>query len=215
MALISELDQLPFAAQLEPHTGGLTPDTMYDCAHFDKLSFDSPDGAACRFLECAFTRGTFSGGQLRRADFSEVWLRDVRVTGTGLMETRWSGATLIGVAVAGVEAYGARLGRVTLQDCKLDSVNLRDTSLTEVTFANCVLNHVDFGGAKLTRTSFPGSRLAGCTFTQMTMDEVDLRGAELGITLDTESLCGAIVSASQLTELASLLAASMGIRVEG
>ncbi len=41
-----------------------------------------------------------------------------------------------------------------------------------------------------------------------------LRGAELGITTDATSLRGAIVTPAQLTEMAPVLAASLGIVVE-
>jgi hypothetical protein len=45
------------------------------------------------------------------------------------------------------------------------------------------------------------------------MDQVDLRGAELGITIDPGSLRGAIVTPAQLAHMAGLLADSMGIIV--
>jgi hypothetical protein len=48
----------------------------------------------------------------------------------------------------------------------------------------------------------------------MTLDKVDLRGAELGITTDTVSLRGATVTTGQLIDMARLLADSMGIIVD-
>jgi uncharacterized protein YjbI with pentapeptide repeats len=73
---------------------------------------------------------------------------------------------------------------------------------------------VDFGGASLTRTAFAGSALSGTSFRKVTLDRADLRGAELGITVDPESLRGAIVSPAQLAGMARLLADSIGIIVE-
>ncbi len=52
------------------------------------------------------------------------------------------------------------------------------------------------------------------TFTRTTLDHADLRGAELGITTDATALRGAIVTPAQLTEMAPVLAASLGIVVE-
>ncbi len=208
-----ELADLPFADALEPHRGGLTLGGTHDCAHFDGITFDAPDAADSRFLECAFTRASFQGGMLRRSRFSDVWLRDVRLTGTDLAETSWTDSVIVASAAAGVEAFGAQLRRVTFQGCKLDSVNFRDAVLTEVTFDDCLLREVDFSGATLTDTAFPRSRLAGTTFARMTLDRVDLRDAELGITTDTVSLRGAIITTAQLGALARLLADSMGIIV--
>jgi uncharacterized protein YjbI with pentapeptide repeats len=209
-----ELADLPFASALTPHSGGLELEGSYDTVHFDHLTFAEPDASGSRFLECAFTQVAFEGGQLRRAQFSQVWLRDFRVVGTSLIESAWLDASLIAGVAAGVEAFGARLRRVRFTDCKLDSVNFRDAALTEVVFERCVLRDVDFGGAKLSKTSFPGSRLAGTSFRQVTLQQVDLRGAELGITVDPGSLRGAIVSPAQLASMAPLLADAMGIIVE-
>jgi uncharacterized protein YjbI with pentapeptide repeats len=208
-----ELADLPFATALRPHQGGLEPGGEYDCAHFDQTVFDGAGAANSHFLECAFTRVSFQGGGLPRSRLTDVWLRDVRLTGTSLAETSWTDAALVASAVAGAEAFGAQLRRVTFHGCKLDSVNFRDAVLTEVTFDDCLLRDVDLTGATLTDVAFPRSRLAQVSFARMTLDRVDLRGAELGITTDSVSLRGATVTTAQLADLAFLLADSMGIIV--
>ena len=208
-----ELADLPFAAALRAHRGVLHPRGDYDCEHFDQAVFDGASAPDSRFLECALTGVSFTGGGLRQARFASAWLRDVRFTGTSLAGTEWADTELIGSALAGTEVFGARLHRVTLHGCKLDSVNFRHAELTEVAFDNCLLRDVDFTGATLSRTSFTGSRLATTTFVQTTLDQVDLRGAELGITTDAISLRGAIVTPAQLTAMAPVLADSLGIVV--
>jgi uncharacterized protein YjbI with pentapeptide repeats len=208
-----ELADLPFAAVLRPVEGPLEPDEDYDCAHFDQVSFDGPTGPNSRFLECAFTGVSVQGGQLRRARFTDVWMREVRLTGTGLAETAWVNTTFTGSVVAGAEAFGCLLRQVVFRGCKLDSVNFRHAVLTGVTFDNCLLRNVDFTGASLTRTSFPQSRLTATDFTGVTLDTVDLRGAELGITVDPGSLRGATVTTAQLADMAALLAEGLGIIV--
>jgi uncharacterized protein YjbI with pentapeptide repeats len=208
-----ELADLPFAAALQAHRGALHPRGDYDCEHFDQAVFDGASAPDSRFLECALTGVSFTGGGLRRARFASVWLRDVRFTGTSLAETEWTDTELTGSALAGAEVFGARLQRMTLHGCKLDSVNFRDAELTEVIFDSCLLRDVDFTGATLTRTSFTGSRLAATTFVRTTLEKVDLRGAELGITTDATSLRGAIVTPAQLVAMAPVLAESLGIVV--
>jgi uncharacterized protein YjbI with pentapeptide repeats len=209
-----ELTDLPFAAALQPHGGELAPADIYDSAHFDGLDL-APEAPGSRFLDCAFTRVSIHGGQLRRAQFTGVWLRDVRLVSTTLAESSWLDAEIIGSVAAGVEAFGAELHRVTVRGCKLDSVNLRDAVLADVTFEDCVLRDVDFAGAALTRTAFPRCRLETTSFARVTMDQVDLRGAELGITIDPACLRGAIVTSAQLAEMAPLLAESLGLTVAG
>jgi uncharacterized protein YjbI with pentapeptide repeats len=209
----NELADLPFAAALRTGPADLAPAESYDSAHFDQLDLTGPDGSGSRFLDCAFTRVSVQDGRLRRAQFTDVWLRDVRLISTSLAETTWVNAAFIGSIAAGVEAFGARLRRVSLRGCKLDSVNLREATLVDVTFDNCVLRDVDFAGATLTRTTFRDSRLMTTNFARVTLDQVDLRGAELGITIDPECLRGAIVTTAQLGEIAPLLAESIGLIV--
>ncbi len=208
-----ELADLPYADDLRPHRGGLGPHEDYELAHFDQLSLDDPNAPSARFLECALTGVTFQQGQLRRARFTDVWFRDVRMMQTGLAETSWQDVIFGTAVIAGAEAYAATLRAVTFRGCKLDSVNLRDAALADVVFDNCLLREVDFGGATLTRVSFTSTRLDNTDFSRVTLDDVDLRGAELGITITPDSLRGAIITSAQLMAAAPLLAETLGIVV--
>jgi len=209
-----ELADLPYAAALTPHSGGLEAHAEYDTVHFDRAGFDDPDASGARFLECAFTGTSVQGGRMRRARFTGAWLKDLRMTLTDIAETRWSDTTLIGSSVAGVQAFGARLERVVFAGCKLDSVNFRDAELTGVTFTDCLLRDVDFAGATLRRTVFAGSRLTGVDFSRASLDTVDLRGSELGLIVGPSPLRGAIITSGQLAAIAPVLADSLGIVVD-
>jgi uncharacterized protein YjbI with pentapeptide repeats len=208
-----QLADLPYAAALRPHSGVLAADGEYDAARFDQVAFEDADARNAIFLECAFTQVSVQGGSFRRARFSEVWLRDVRLMSTDLAQTSWVDATFIEGVAAGVEAFGSTLRRVSFHGCKLDSVNFRDSRLTDVRFENCLLRGVDFGGATLTRTVFAESQLRKVNFSKASLDEVDLRGSELDIVAGPDSLRGAIISAGQLTGIARALAESLGIVV--
>jgi uncharacterized protein YjbI with pentapeptide repeats len=209
-----ELADLPFARALTAHPADLATGEQYDGAHFDQGELTDADGSGSQFLECAFTRMAVQGCRLGRAQFAETWLHDVRLVSTSLARTNWRDVTFTGVVIAGVEIFGSQLRRVTFDRCKLDSVNFRDCDLADVTFDNCVLRDVDFGGARLTRTAFPQSRLSATTLTKVRLDQVDLRGAELGLIVDPTSLGGAIVTTAQLIDMAPLLAESIGIIIE-
>jgi uncharacterized protein YjbI with pentapeptide repeats len=214
-----ELADLPYAAALTGYTGPWAQDETYDGIHVDGGAVadgvvKDMDAPHARFLECALTQVTIEGGSLRRARLNEVWMRDVRFVATDLAESEWLDVTVIGGVLAGAQAHGAHLRRVVVQGGKLDSVNLRSAGLTDVRFENCVLRGVDFAGAELTRVSFPGCRLSDVDLTGVTLTKVDLRGAELGITGDSGSLRGAVISTTQLLDLAPFLAAALGITVE-
>jgi uncharacterized protein YjbI with pentapeptide repeats len=213
-----KLADLPFASALAPQPGALAAGEAYDGAHFDGAQYEGAtledaDGSGSHFLECAFTGVSFQGGRLRQAQFADVWLHECRLLSTGLARTSWRDVTFTGVVMAGVEIFGSQLRRVRFERCKMDSVNFRDADLADVTFDGCVLRNVDFGEARLTRTAFPQSRLADTTLVKVTLDRVDLRGAELGLTVDPTALRGAIVTTAQLLQLAPILAEGIGIVV--
>ena len=208
------LADLPFAAALTRSPAALAAGEQYDGVHFDQAELTGADGSGSHFLECALTRLTLSDCRLTQAQFADVWLQDVRLISTGLARTSWRDVTFTGAVIAGAEAFGSLLRRVRFDRCKLDSVNFRDCDLTEVTFDNCVLRNVDFSSSRLTRVAFPDSKLVATTLVKVTLDRVDLRGAELGLTVDPAALGGAIMSTAQLLDLAPLLADSIGIIVK-
>jgi uncharacterized protein YjbI with pentapeptide repeats len=209
-----ELADLPYAAALTAHEGGLEDGALYDTVHFDKAQFDQPKASASRFLECAFTGVSVQGGRLRRCRFTDVWLKDARMTLTDLAETQWTDATFLGGSLAGLQAFSSRLDRVVFAGCKLDSVNFRDAELSGVTFRDCLLRDVDFAGATLRASAFAGCQLTGVDFSRSALDQVDLRGSELGLIVGPEPLRGAIISTGQLTAIAPVLAESLGIVVD-
>lgn len=211
---LPELADLAFARALIPHAGDLDSAADYDTVLFERAEFDDPHVPNVRFLECAFRQVSISGGKMPRASLRDVWARDVRLTGTNLAESGWLEVTVIGSSLAGVQVFGADLRRVVFSGCKLDSVNFRASRLTDVTFDRCVLRDVDFLGATLTRCSFPGSQLARADFSKVTMDRTDLRGAELGLIIDANSLRGAIISSGQLAVVAPVLAQTLGIIID-
>ena len=105
--------------------------------------------------------------------------------------------------------------RVTFRGCKLDSVNFRDAELIDVVFDGCLLRAPDFGSARLTRVRFTDCRLDQADLSKVTLDQVDLRGAELGLIITPDSLRGAVVSTAQLYQLAPVIAETLGISVDG
>jgi len=214
MTKLPELADLPYAHALVRHEGAFSSAGDFDAVLFEEAEFDAPDAPNSRFLECAFRQVSITGGRMQRSGLRYVWARDLRLTGTTLAESSWLEVTLIGSVLAGVQVFGSELRSVIFSGCKLDSVNFRASKLTRVTFENCVLRDVDFAGATLTGCSFPGSQLTRADFSKVTMEQTDLRGAELGLIIDTGSLRGATISSGQLAVVAPVLAEALGIIVD-
>jgi len=209
-----DIGDLPYADMLAPHEGGLADGGDYDTVHFDQVTFEEENASGARFLECALSRVTVTGGRYRRTRFSNSWLKDVRMTLPDLAESGWSETTVVGGVIAGVQAFGSVWDQAVLSGCKLDSVNFRDARLTRVRFQDCLLRDVDFSGATLKQTTFTGCTLTRVDFSRTKLDRVDLRGAELGLIVGPEPLRGAIVNSAQLTVIAPLLAEAVGLTVD-
>jgi uncharacterized protein YjbI with pentapeptide repeats len=215
MALPRELADLPYARALVPFRGDLAPEGDYDTLHFDGGEYVDVDAGHARFLECALSSVTFTGGRCPRARFNDVWLHGVRWVGTELVETHWLDAEMVASALSGVPMFGAHLRRVTFHNCKFDSVNARGVALRDVRFVDCLLREVDLGGAALTDVAFPGSTLDGVRIDGARMSRVDLRGATaLGIRDGVAALRGATIGTAQLLDLAPLFAQALDVRVE-
>ncbi|SEF87968.1 Uncharacterized protein YjbI, contains pentapeptide repeats [Actinacidiphila yanglinensis] len=211
-----DLADLPYADLLRPHTGPLEVEGDYDTVHFDRTDFPPGSRATgARFLESAVTDCSFTDADLRGTRMNELWAAGTRLTGVSLAESNWLDSALVGCSLAGVEAFGAVLRRVVLRRCKLDSVNLRAARLHDVVFEDCVLRDVDLGEARLDGVTFPGSRLEQARLGRAVLERCDLRGA-VGIDLADgyDSLRGAVISSSQLLDLAPALAHTLGITVQ-
>ncbi len=209
-----ELEDLPFAAFLEPWDGTLAADARYDTVHFDGSELEGPLATGARFIESALTSMTFDGGTFRLSRWSDVWMKAVRWIGTDLSGTDWMDVEITSSVFAGSAVYDAQLRRVAIRECKADSVNLRGSRLQEVAFVDCQLSHLDFAGATLVDVTFQGCELHGAAFDNAHLKNVDFRHAhELSITSGYASLKGATISTSQLVHLAPALADVLGIAV--
>ncbi|MFB7663801.1 pentapeptide repeat-containing protein [Kitasatospora sp. NPDC056138] len=210
-----QVSDLPYGHLLRPHTGPLRKDERYDTVHFDGGTYQDQPANGASFLECAFTGVELSGVKLRQARFNEVWVQGSRWVAVAAPESEWQDAQLLGTVLAGVSAYGSALRRVVLRHCKLESVNLRGALLRDVVFEDCLLRDIDFGDAKLTDVSFPGSTLDEVRFGTARLRQVDLRGAvRLGLPDGPQGLRGALISTTQLFELAPQFAHALGITVK-
>ncbi|NED37416.1 pentapeptide repeat-containing protein [Streptomyces sp. SID8499] len=202
---------------LEAYDGaGLAPDGDYDGLEFRDSDLSGQDGAGARFMDCALRGCALDDASLRHARFLDSVLGGVRGVGTDLAEATLRDVELTDARLGGTQLHGAVLERVLIRGGKIDYLNLRTARLRDVVFEGCVLIEPDFGGARLERVEFVDCALKGVEFTGATLTDVDLRGAAaLEIAGGAERLAGAVISTGQLLDLAPVLAARLGIRVEG
>ncbi|GAA3834940.1 pentapeptide repeat-containing protein [Streptomyces phyllanthi] len=201
---------------LEPYDGpGLEPDGDYDGLEFREEDLAGQEGRGARFMDCALTGCALDETRLHHARVLDSVLTGIRGVGTDLAESTLRDVELVDARLGGVQLHGSVLERVLVRGGKIDYLNLRKARLRDVVFEGCVLMEPDFGGARLERVEFVDCVLKGADFSAAVLTEVDLRAAaRLDVARGVDRLSGAVISPAQLLDLAPLLAAQMGIRVE-
>lgn len=201
---------------LEVYAGaGLAPDGDYDGLEFRETDLARQDGAGARFLDCALRGCVLDDTSLRHARFLDTVLTGVRGVGTNLADATLRDVELTDARLGGAQLHGAVLERVRIRGGKIDYLNLRAARLRDVVFEGCVLVEPDFGGARLERVAFADCVLKGADLGGAVLTDVDLRGAaSLEIARGVDRLAGAVISTGQLLDLAPVLAAELGVRVE-
>lgn len=201
---------------LEAYDGaGLAPDGDYDGLEFGQADLTGQDGAGARFMDCALTGCVLDGTSLHHARLFDSVLTGIRGVGTDLAESTLRDVELADARLGGVQLHGSVLERVRVRGGKIDYLNLRKARLRDVVFEGCVLVEPDFGGARLERVEFVDCVLKGADLTAATLVDVDLRAAaSLEIARGVDRLAGAVISTGQLLDLAPVLAAALGVRVE-
>ncbi|MER7539544.1 pentapeptide repeat-containing protein [Streptomyces sp. NPDC097704] len=200
---------------LEVYGGGLAPDGDYDGLELAGLDLTGQSGEGARFLDCALRECGLDAVRLTGARFLDSVLTGVRGVGTELAGAQFRDVEVVEARLGGTQLHGAVLERVVVRGGKIDYLNLRAAKLKDVVFEGCVLSEPDFGGAVLQRVEFVDCTLTDVDFTGARLTDVDLRGVQrLGIAAGVESLAGAVISTAQLLDLAPVLAARLGLRVE-
>jgi len=157
-----------------------------------------------------------------RADDADLRGLRVRDTVVGTLDapvlrassSTWREVRIAGGRVGSAELYDAGLNGVEFVGMKLGFVNLRGSTVTDVVFRDCVVDELDVADARLLRVSFEGTSVRAVEGTNVRVEHVDLRRADLVRVERLDGLRGATIGADQLVTLAPLLAAQAGYRVE-
>lgn len=186
------------------------------------------DVSGVRFVDLALARLELAGALVTTSRFSGLSAEETDLTGTRLSEVEldrvdlplvraarghWSAVTVNG-RLGALEAYDTQWRSVRFVGCKLGFVNLRRAKLAEVEFTDCTIEELDLVDAQLQRVRFSESRIGHLDVGHADLREVDLRGASLASIDGVTDLRGTTMTTEQVTFLAPILAAGLGIRVE-
>lgn len=210
---------LPTGPSDPPAPSGLTPVTPRDVTPGDlledvALAGDGPvDLSGSRVLGSRLALAGQEEAVLRAARLSEVVLTAPDVAVLRAPYGQWRDVVVQGGRLGTAEAYDVEWTRVALRGVRIRYLNLRSARVTDLVLEDCVVDELDLGGAELTRVALPGTRVGRLEATGVRLDAFDLRGCTLGVIVGARDLAGAVVDATQVVELAPLLAAALGLSV--
>ncbi len=180
---------------------------------FVELDLAGQDASDARFLECRLTRCGLDGASLRRARILESLLADLHGATVDLADSTWRDTNVTGGRLGAVDLIGATWTGIRVRDCHLGFLNLAGAELEDVVFERCAIGSLDLRTATLDKVAFVDCSLDELNVSGATLARVDLSGAKLRSLIGVDSLKGAIVSHTQLIDLAPLLAERLGLEV--
>jgi uncharacterized protein YjbI with pentapeptide repeats len=181
---------------------------------FESIDLSGRDLAGLTLLECELRDVVAHETLLRGARFAEVRIERMNAPVLPAPRSSFLDVVLEGSRLGSAEFFDADWQSVHLIDCKLGFVNLRGAQLRDVRFTNCTIDELDLGGARAERVAFDDSRVESLDLTRATLDHVDLRSLEMRRITGLDGMRGATVSSAQASDLAAMLAAHLGLRVE-
>lgn len=185
----------------------------HDGVRFDGGDLTDYDLEGSSFRECVFDGVSLGGARLRGGRFVESRFVDSFAPELRAARTTWRAVRLDRPRWGSAELFDSEIESLRLSGGKIDYLNLRSSTLTDVVIEGCSIGELDLGGAVATRVSLVDCRLGSLDVTGARLASVDLRGATFDRVDGLEGLSGAVIDEFQLSLLAPLLAARIGLIV--
>lgn len=189
----------------------LGPDEARERERFRDADLGDRPLAGLRLEECELLDVSLHGADLRGARLVESRLARVNAPVLRAPRSSWRDVVVEQCRVGSGELSGSSWQSVVFRGCKLGYLNLREADLADVELVDCAVEELDLDGAQVARLAFSGVEITTLSVEGARLEDVDLRGAETGGVRGLASLRGATISERQLTRLAPLLAAHLGI----
>jgi uncharacterized protein YjbI with pentapeptide repeats len=185
-----------------------------EAKRYTGIDLDGRDLNGITFEECEFSRVSLHETALRGASFSECIATDLHAPVFSAPRSSWRDVRIEHARLGSVETYEATMRSVHIDGSKLDFVNLRNATLTDVLLSNCIIEELDLGSATVQRLELQNCRIGTLEIGGAQLKDVDLRSSDFSAVHGLEGLRGATIDDAQLSLLAPLLAAHLGLRVE-
>lgn len=173
------------------------------------------DLTGATFTECELVDVTAHTTVLQHARLLETRIERLNAPVLDATRSTWRDVELVGSRIGALDVYDAEIRSTRITGTKFDWINLRSSTLEDVLFEDCTIDELDLGAVTASRVAFVNCRAGSVALPHARLEDVDLRGLEMGSIANLEGLSGATLDAAQVTALAPLLAAHLELRIEG
>ncbi|MEI6620417.1 MAG: pentapeptide repeat-containing protein [Actinomycetes bacterium] len=213
----------PTTPQLDftpPHTIAATdPESLdrgdsRDGECFADLDLSERDLSHTTFDGCEFNSVTLSSAELRGTRLRHTLMADSFALQLSAHRSTWRDVLVRNPRWGLAEVYEAELIGVHILQGKINYLNLRNSKLTDVLIEDCGIDELDLSGSRARRLWLKNCRIGTLTLAGTDCINVDLRTSQYTTINGFDGLRGTTIDDIQLTLLAPLLAAHLGITVE-
>lgn len=185
----------------------------YDGVRYSRASADGLDLGATDFAECEFTGVSFNETQLRGATFRDCILTEVYAPVLTAARASLRDVEIGNPRWGSAELYESGWQSVRIDGGKIDYLNLRGSRLADVMISDCIISELDLGSVTGTRVALKNCTIGTLDLAGAKFKDFDLRGTDFRTISGLESLAGVVIDDYQLSLLAPLLAAHLGMVV--
>ena len=185
----------------------------YDGVRFSRADADGLELSGTGFAECEFNGASFNETQLRGATFRDCILAELYAPVLAAARATLRDVEISNPRWGSAELYENGWTSVRIDGGKLDYVNLRGSRLTDVQISDCIINELDLGSVTGTRVALKNCTIGTLDLAGAKFKDFDLRTTDFRSISGLESLSGVVIDDYQLSLLAPLLAAHLGVVV--
>ena len=192
----------------------LTAGEMVEDLELVEADLSGGDLSALTLLSCRFSEVFANDTDLAVARLVDCRLERLSATYLHSPRSTWRTVELVDSRIGAWELYDADVESLLMEDCRLGFTNLAGTTVRDLLIRATRIDELDLSGIDAQRVRFEDCRVGTLRLHGGSLSDVDLRGLEMRTVNGIGSLAGATISGEQLIDLAPLMAAHLGLRVQ-
>lgn len=198
---------------LEPLTSQLESNAEYEAISFTGGLIGDLECASSQFQDCSVSLLDTNNLDLQKARANDTLFQMGSVNVLDAHNSRWKDCRISQGKIISGNFSGAHLSGVLFKDLKVGFLNLIQSDVWDVLFENCKFDTLDFVGAKISRVAFKDCHVNEIDLRDAKSENFDLTGLEFHSLNGMDGLRNCYVSNSQLSQLSSVVARELGIKI--